>query len=171
MTLNRVLKLALNLKGAIVENADFSQNQHGELELTIHTRLPKKSRNRCPFCGRKCNIHDYISEKTFWRCMDFGPTAVRLAAKVPGICCPDHGVHTAAVPWAKHGSGFTIDFAYSVAWLVKAGVSRTHVAERFRIDWKTVGRLASQVWHELEADPSKRLERLEYISSTMQQTL
>lgn len=163
MTLNRILKLALNLKGAIVENADFSKNQHGELELTIHTRLSKKSRNRCPFCGRKCNIHDYISEKTFWRSMDFGPTAVRLAAKVPRICCPDHGVHTAAVPWAKHGSGFAIDFAYSVAWLVRAGVSRTHVSERFRIDWKTVGRLASQVWHELEADPSKRLEGLEYI--------
>ena len=54
--LNRILKLALNLKGAIVENADFSKNQYGELELTIHTRLSKKSRNRCPFCGRKCNI-------------------------------------------------------------------------------------------------------------------
>ena len=53
MTLNRILKLALNLKGAIVENADFSKNQYGELELTIHTRLSKKSRNRCPFCGRK----------------------------------------------------------------------------------------------------------------------
>ena len=83
MTLNRILKLALNLKGAIVENADFSKNQYGE--------------------------------------------------------------------------------AYSVAWLVRAGVSRTHVAERFCIDWKTVGRLVSQVWHELEADPSKRLEGLEYI--------
>ena len=60
MTLNRILKLALNLKGAIVENADFSKNQYGELELTIHTRLSKKSRNRCPFCGRKCNIHEAL---------------------------------------------------------------------------------------------------------------
>jgi transposase len=86
MTLNRILKLALNLKGVIVENADFSQNQNDELELTIHTRISKKSRDRCPFCGRKCNIHDYISNETFWRCMDFGPTAVRIAAKVPRIC-------------------------------------------------------------------------------------
>lgn len=45
MTLNRILKLALNLKGELVDNADLSQNQHGELELTIHTRLSKKSRN------------------------------------------------------------------------------------------------------------------------------
>lgn len=85
MTPNRILKLALNLNGVIVENANFSKNQHGELELTIHTRLSKKSRNRCPLCGGKCNIHDYISEKTFWQSMDFGLMPLRLAAKVPRI--------------------------------------------------------------------------------------
>lgn len=163
MTINRILKLALNLKGVIVENADFFKNRHNEVELTIYARISKKYRNRCPICGRRCNVHDYISDKTYWRCMDLGPTAVRIAAKVPRISCPNHGIHTASVPWAKHGSGFALDFAYCVAWLVKAGVSRTRVAERFRIDWKTVGRLVSHVWHELEPDPSKRLEGLEYI--------
>ena len=62
MTLNRILKLALNLKGAIIENAVFHRNQHDELELTIHARISKKYSNRCPICGRRCNVYDYISD-------------------------------------------------------------------------------------------------------------
>lgn len=36
--------------------------------------------------------------------MGFGPVAVRIGAKVPRIACLEHGVVTAAVPWARHGS-------------------------------------------------------------------
>ena len=163
MTLNSILKTLLNFKGVAVDNADFRENSLGEIELTVHVHPSGKHRWKCPICDHRCNVYDYLRDETCWRSMDFGPTQVRVAAKVPRVICPEHGVHTAKVPWAKHGSGFTRDFAFSVAWLVKANVSRTRIAERFRIDFKTVGRLAELVWHELEPDPSKRFDNLEYI--------
>ena len=48
MTLNRILKLALNLKGVIVENADFFKNRHNEVELTIYARISKKKSQPLP---------------------------------------------------------------------------------------------------------------------------
>ena len=163
MTLNSILKTLLNFKGATVDKADFQENHLGEIELVVHVHPTRKHRWRCPYCGRKCNVYDYLRDETYWRGMDFGPTAVRIGAKVPRVICPEHGVHTAEVPWAKHDSGFTLDFAFSVTWLLKAHVSRTLIAERFRIDWKTVGRLAKLVWHELEPDPTKRFDNLKFI--------
>jgi hypothetical protein len=33
------------------------------------------------------------------------------------VSCPEHGVITAGVPWARQSSGFTKDFEKQVAWL------------------------------------------------------
>ena len=160
MTLNRLLKQLLNVKGATVDDADFAEGFGGEISLTVHVHVQKKDRWRCPICGRKCHVHDYLADESFWRGMDFGPVRVRLGAKVPRVCCAEHGVLTAAVPWAKHGSRFTRDFAYSATWMVKCGLSRKRVSERMRIDWKTVGRLVDLVWKDLEPNVSKRLDGL-----------
>ena len=160
MTLNRLLKTLLNVKGATVCGAEFAEGDRGEVSLTAHVHVHRKDRWRCPVCGRKCHVHDYLSEESLWRGMDFGPVMVRLGARVPRVCCGEHGVLTAAVPWAKHGSRFTLDFAYSAAWMVKSGLSRKRVSERMRIDWATVGRLVDLVWKDLEPDVSKRLDGL-----------
>lgn len=160
MTFNRLLKQLLNVKGATVDGADFVERANGDVSLTVHVHVCKKDRWRCPVCGRKCHVHDYLAEESFWRGMDFGPVMVWLGARVPRVCCAEHGVLTAAVPWAKHGSHFTLDFAYSATWMVKSGLSRKRVSERMRIDWKTVGRLVDLVWKDLEPDVSKRLDGL-----------
>ena len=89
-----------------------------------HVHVQKKDRWRCPVYGRKCHVHDYLSEESSWRGMDFRPVMVRRGARVPRVCCGEHGVLTAAVPWAKHGSRFTLDFAYSATWMVKSGRRR-----------------------------------------------
>ena len=163
MTLNRLLKQLLNVKGATVDDADFAESANGEASLTVHVHVQKKDRWRCPICGKKCRVHDYLTEESFWRGMDFGPVMVWLGARVPRVCCAEHGVLTAAVPWAKHGSHFTLDFAYSATWMVKCGLSRKRVSERMRIDWETVGRLVDLVWKDLEPDVSKRLDGLLHI--------
>lgn len=160
MTLNSLLKNLLHIKGTVVDTADFEENAHGEPSLVAHVHVRKKDRWRCPVCGKKCHVHDYVREEAFWRGMDLGPVAVRIGAKVPRVGCPEHGVLTAMVPWAKSGSRFTTDFAFSTAWMVKGGLSRTKVSELMRIDWKTVGRLVKLVWHELEPDAGKRLDGL-----------
>lgn len=58
---------------------------------------------------------------------------------------------------------FTLDFAHSAAWMVKCGLSRSRVAERLDIDWKTVGRLVELAWHDLEPDVGKRFDGLRKI--------
>ena len=44
----------------------------------MHVHVHKKDRWRCPVCGRKCRVHDYVGGESFWRGMDFGPVAVRI---------------------------------------------------------------------------------------------
>ena len=160
MTVKSLLKRLLNVKGAAVDNAEIAESAEGVASLTVHVRVHKKDRWKCPVCGRKCHVHDYLGGESFWRGMDFGPVTVRLGARVPRVHCPEHNVLMAAVPWAKHGSRFTLDFAYSATWMVKSGLSRKKVAERLKIDWETVGRLVDLVWKDLEPDVSKRLDGL-----------
>ena len=160
MTPNSLLKKLLHINGAVVDSAEFGENALGETTLAVHVHVSKTRRWRCPVCGRRCHVHDYACDEAFWRGMDLGPVAVRIGARVPRVDCPEHGVATAAVPWAKPGSRFTTDFAFSAAWMVKGGLSRKKVAEHLRIDWDTVGRLVDLVWHELEPDVKRRFDGL-----------
>ena len=160
MTANSLLKNLLHCKGAVVDTFDFGENSLGEPSLVAHVHVRKGERWRCPVCGGKCHVHDYVCDEAFWRCMDFGPVETRIGARVPRVSCPVHGVATAAVPWAKPGSRFTTDFAFSAAWMVKGGLSKKKVSQWLQIDWKTVGRLVKLVWNDLEPDAKKRLDGL-----------
>ena len=163
MTFNRLLRTLLNIKGAIVDDAQFGATANLDARLTVHAHVQKKDRWRCPVCGRKCHVYDYVSQESFWRGMDLGPVEVVVGAKVPRVSCPEHGVLRAFVPWAKASSQFTLDFAYSAAWLVRANVNRSKIAEVLRIDWATVGRLADLVRKDLEPDPGVRFNGLVHI--------
>ena len=163
MTVNRLLRDLLNVKGSSVGGFDLTEVEDGAKTLTVHVRLYKRDKWRCPECGHKCPVHDYACDEAFWRGMDFGPVRVLIGSRVPRVCCPEHGVLTAAVPWARSGTRFTLDFAYSVAWMVKSGLSKSRVAECMKIDWKTVGRLLKLVWNELEPDVEKRFDGLRKI--------
>lgn len=115
MTANSLLKNLLHIKGAVVDSFDLGENAKGEPSLVVHVHVSKGLRWRCPVCGKKCHVHDYVCDEAFWRSMDFGPVEVRIGARVPRVRCPVDGVVTAAVPWAKPGSRFTTDFAFSAA--------------------------------------------------------
>ena len=156
MTLNRILLELLNVNGAVVDGAEFGD----DASLTVHVHVRKGDQWRCPVCGRRCGVYDGGDDEAFWRSMDFGPVPVRIGAKVPRVSCPEHGVRVAGVPWAKPGSRFTADVAYSAAWMLKGGLSKKRVSEWLRIDWKTVGRLVELVWDDLEPDPKKRYDGL-----------
>lgn len=84
---------------------------------------------------------------------------IEIEAENYRVDCPEHGVLTAAVPWAYHGSSFTKTFERTVAWLSKE-ISRSAIAEFMRIDWATVGRCISRVRNDLEPTPEGRLEGL-----------
>ena len=160
MTANRLLKKLLRVKGAFVDSFDLEGTDGPDPVLVVHVHLGRRHLRLCPECGRRCPVHDYLGEETFWRGMDLGPVRVLVGARVPRVRCREHGVHVAAVPWAAPGSRFTRDMARVAAWLVKGGMNRTRVSEMLRVDWDTVGRLVAQVWHELEPDVRGRLDGL-----------
>ena len=78
-----------------------------------------------------------------------------LRYAVPRVCCPEHGVVTAAVPWAFVGSGFTRDFDLQTAWMARY-LPRTRIAELMRIDWDTVGRCVKRAQAHLDPNAEKR---------------
>ena len=66
-----------------------------------------------------------------------------LEAEAPRVWCPVHGVITAAVPWARHGTAHIRFFDNQVAWLAAAG-SKTTITALMRISWRTVGTIVSR---------------------------
>jgi len=55
-----------------------------------------------------------------------GTTFAYLEAEALRVSCQRHGVIVAAVPWARHDSGFTRQFEDQVAWLTSDHVHLTH---------------------------------------------
>jgi transposase len=93
--------------------------------------------------------------------LDLGVVMVVLEADAPRVACREHGVTVAAVPWARHGSGFTRDFEDQAAWLA-VHTSKSAITQLLRIAWRTVGAIIARVTAERGAgvDPFEGLERI-----------
>jgi transposase len=73
----------------------------------------------CPECGgRGCKAHD-TSDKT-WRHLNFFQHETYLHVRTPRVRCERCGVKLVEVPWARHGSGFTLLFEAFLLALCKA---------------------------------------------------
>jgi len=72
-----------------------------------------------------------------------------LEADAPRVRCRDHGIVTAAVPWARHGAGHTRPFDDTVAWLA-VQCSKTAVTELMRISWRSVGAIITRVQTDID---------------------
>ena len=151
-------KELLNVNSLIVDDADFFTNKYRELCILIKVHLRKGLQWKCPVCGKRyTRIYDAPYEHKRWRALDFGGILVYIAAYLPRICCKEHGVKTADVPWAFPNSNFTKDFDYTVAWMGKY-LSRSAISKYMRIDWRTVGRCIARVHEDLEPDVNVRLD-------------
>lgn len=158
-TTNTIFKNILGVKGIVVEKHETYTDSNQVVHLLIKVRVSAKERNRCPICGRKCKRYDAPHNRKVWRALDCAGAIIEIEAENYRIDCSQHGVLTAAVPWAYHGSSFTKTFERTVAWLSKE-ISRSAIAEFMRIDWATVGRCISRVRNDLEPNPAGRLDGL-----------
>ena len=149
MRSSRVWAKMLGCENTVIEAVDFQEQDAGDgagprLTVVAHVRPRKRQAGRCGICGRKRPGYDQGGGRRLWRAMDLGPVTAWLAADAPRVACPEHGIVTAAVPWARHGAAHTRFFDDQVAWLA-AACSKTTFTQLMRISWRTVGHIIARV--------------------------
>lgn len=83
-------------------------------------------------------------------------------AAVARVSCPEHGVVTGWVPWARHHAGHVQAFDQVVAWQTTR-MSKTAVTRLLRISWSTVGAIIARVTADADAAAGDRLDGLRRI--------
>ena len=150
----------LGVKHTVVEGHDMRRDGDGVMRLRIRVRPDAWHRDDCPHCGMRCPGYDTPSGRPrVWRGLDWGGVLVEVESTTHRVRCPEHGVVTAAVPWAYPGSGFTRQFDLTAAWLAER-LPRSAVAAYMRIDWQTVGSCVSRALRDLEPERARRLDGL-----------
>jgi transposase len=114
-----------------------------------------------PHCTYKTSArYDTRPVPSRWRHLDLGVWRVELRADLRRLRCPDHGVVTEAVPFARPGANLTRDFDDLVAWLCTR-IDKTAIWRLVRVSWRTVGRVCERVVaSELDPDRLDGLFRL-----------
>ena len=127
---SRVWRRLLGLGSARLKDAEL------EGDVVVVRVVPIRRRgSRCGRCGRVCSGYDAARAPRRWRALDLVTTRVFIEAEVVRVSCPEHGVVVERVPWAVHGSGFTLAFEEQAAWLA-VECSKTAVAALMRIAWR-----------------------------------
>lgn len=99
-----------------VERSDFDPERK---RLDLFIDFEAGGTFPCPECGRAgCKAHD-TTDKT-WRHLNFFEHEAYLHVRTPRVRCATCGVKLAEVPWARHGSGFTLLFEAFLLALCKA---------------------------------------------------
>lgn len=132
-----LFQLALSLMPPwMVEGCGFDVSQK---RLDIRIDFERGGSFPCPVCG-KAGCKAYDTEERTWRHLNFFEHETYLHAFVPRVQCPDCGIKTAAVPWARPGSGFTLLFEALVLAMAKqmpvkavAGIVREYDTRIWRI--------------------------------------
>jgi len=112
----------------------------------------KWRRPRCGCCGKPGSIYDRRPVRR-WRHLSLGKMRIFYEAEVRRVACAACGVKTEAVPWARHGSGFTRDLEELVAYLAQV-TDKTAVTKLMGIAWRTVGTIVERVVAE-RIDPER----------------
>jgi transposase len=146
--ISTLLKKALNVKESVVENICIERDHNGEY-MVMEARPLKKLSGRCGKCGHKAQGYDAGTKGRHWRATDMGSMRAYIKCDVPRVYCNKHGVVASAVPWARHGSMFTIAFEDTVIWLAKHS-SKSVVSRLMRIDWATVGAIIKRLVDDIE---------------------
>ncbi|HEX4109090.1 MAG TPA: transposase, partial [Solirubrobacteraceae bacterium] len=80
-------------------------------------------------CGRRCPREDAGEGRRRWRALDLGTTLAFLEADAPRVCCKQHRVVVAAVPWARHHARCTVAFEDQCCWWAAPGREKATVEQ------------------------------------------
>lgn len=139
MRATTAFKHLLDLDGIDVVDVAFEPEG-----VQVHVRL-RRRRLICARCSYSTPWRYDIREvDSLWRHLDLGTHQLMVASRLRRLVCPDHGVVTEAVPFARAGSRFTRDFEDLVAWCA-AKMDKTATCRLLRIAWRTVGVVCERV--------------------------
>ncbi len=142
----------LRLDGVHVRQVEINTEQ-----VTVTVAL-RRRRLVCPHCSYSTrHRYDTREVNSRWRHLDLGALRLVVAARLRRLRCPEHGVVTEAVGFARHGSRFTRDFEDLVAWLATK-TDKTAITQLARVTWRSVGRICQRVASDLIDD--SRLDEL-----------
>lgn len=108
-------------------------------QLRLWLDFSKGAQHACPECGEYCPVHDTVEKR--WRHLDFWQHQTELIARVPRVCCPEHGVRLAPVPWARAGSGFTLMMEAMILLLCQqmpVAAAARHLGENDKRLWRVL---------------------------------
>jgi transposase len=144
--IKRVIKKWLNVNQIAIENIRFEKHEKMENETFIVTVRPTKGVQKlCGICLKRSPGYDKGTKGRLWRTLDLGTIKTYIESNLIRVNCKKHGVVTAHVPWARHGSWFTKDFENTIAWLT-LHATRTMVSKFMRISWQSVGAVMKRVY-------------------------
>ena len=148
MRVTTAFKRLLALPGVNVTDVEFTAT------VVIVTVALKRRHLVCPLCDYSTRArYDSRPVDSRWQHLDLGLWKLQIRARLRRLVCPDHGVITEGVPFARPGSRFTHDFEMLVAWLATR-MDATAITKLVRISWRTVGRIVERVVTD-ELDPGR----------------
>lgn len=147
----RVWHGLLGVQHTVIEGVEFVDRGgvDGAGEVVVHVRPAVSASGRCGRCGLRCPRYDNGQGRRRWRALDLGLLRLTLEADAPRVCCPEHGMVVASVPWARHDARHTRAFDQTVAWLATR-MSKSAVTCLMLIAWRTVGSIVARVWKDSE---------------------
>lgn len=156
MRYKHLIQALTGTKQIVCESIEMNE-QVGAINIIAHP--DRKSQCRCGICQKKCPRYDKGRGMRRWRCLDIGSTPTYILSESYRVSCPDHGVVTAYVPWARHKTGFCSNFEDTIAWL-SVHSSRKAISELMRVEWHTVGEICDRVYKNLESQSQNRFDGL-----------
>ncbi len=117
----------------------------GERDVEVTLR-PRARLLRCP-CGILAEAF-YDRRRRRWRHLDLGRHRLWLVYEIRRVDCPECGIRTEELPWARPGARHTRDFEDVVVWLAQR-TDRTSVATLMRCGWETVTAIINRCVAEL----------------------
>jgi len=123
--IQQLFRVALGLAEPwVISKVEFSKERN---QLDLWLDFPSGSKFACPQCGRS-GVGAYDSIERTWRHLNFFQHKTFLHARQPRIECPDHGVRTVEVPWARPRVGFTLLMEAFILVLVQGGMTPAQAA-------------------------------------------
>ena len=150
MRKSRVFAAGLGDQNMVVEDVSVEvETTRGKWpktsEVLVFSVRPKAAAaGRCSRCRARCPGYDAGDGTRRWRTLDVGSTKTYLQAPAPRVCCGEHGVVVAHVPWARPGAKCSHVFEDTCAWLA-AHTALSVVTVFLRVAWRTVAAIVARV--------------------------